>query len=209
MTVASRTITTVMLVALLTTPLCGFAREVNFAKVKFEAGKNIAFVCDGSRWQKDKIDDFADELNLTVQSLSADQQVAILFFADDKVFGPNQGRPLPATDENKAAIRSWLHRVKLGREPTPLAGINQAFAAKPDTIVFVSDGQFRTFQEVLDRVAALNKDKTAKLHAIGFFATASQDDSMSFVRFMKQLAEDNGGTYHAVYADELKHTPRS
>jgi hypothetical protein len=31
---------------------------------------------------------------------------------------------------------------------------------------------------------------------------------MSFVRFMKQLASDNGGTYHAVYADELKHAPR-
>src|SRR3954469_2186638 len=117
------------------TPLCGFAGEIKLAKVKIEAGKNIAFVCDGSRWQKDKIDDLADELNVTIQSLAPDVQVAILFFADDKVFGPNQGRPLPATDENKNAIHSWLRRVKLGREPTPLAGINQAFQAKPDTVV--------------------------------------------------------------------------
>jgi hypothetical protein len=190
------------------TPLRGLAREVNFAKVKFDAGKNIAFVCDGSRWQKDKIDDLADELNVTVQSLSPDQRVAILFFADDKVFGPNQGRPLPATDENKQAIRSWLRRVKLGREPTPLAGINQAFSFKPDTVVFISDGEFRTFQEVLDRVAELNKARTAKLHTIGFFATAAQDDSRSFVEFMKKLANDNGGQFHVVYADELKHTPR-
>ena len=195
-------------VAAATTPLRGFAHEVNFAKVKFEAGKNIAFVCDGSRWQKDKIDDLAGELNVTIQSLPPDVQVAILFFADDKVFGPNQGRPLPATDENKAAIRSWLRRVKLGREPTPLAGLDEAFKFKPETVVFISDGEFRTFAEVRDRVAELNKAKAAKLQTIGFFATADQDDSMSFVRFMKQLAEDNGGKYHAVYADELKHTPR-
>jgi hypothetical protein len=201
--------TIAMLVALaLATPLCGLAREVNFAKVKFDAGKNIAFVVDGSRWQKDKIDDLAGEINVTVQSLSRDEQVAILFFADDKVFGPNDGKPLAATDENKAAIRSWLRRVKLGREPTPLAGINQAFAAKPDTVIFISDGEFRTFAEVLDRVAELNKAKTVKLQTIGFFATAKQDDSRSFVDFMKQLAEDNGGQFHAVYADELKHVPR-
>ena len=198
----------VLIAVMATTPLCGFAREVNFAKVKFEAGKSIAFVCDGSRWQKDKIDDLADELNVTVQALAPDVQVAILFFADDKVFGPNQGRPLPATDENKAAIRSWLRRVKLGREPTPLAGINQAFAAKPDTLVFISDGEFRTFAEVIDRVAELNKAKATKVQTIGFFATAKQDDSRSFVEFMKKLAEDNGGRFHAVYADELKHTPR-
>jgi hypothetical protein len=202
-------ITLILLAVAATTPLRGFARELNFAKVKFDAGKRIAFVCDGSRWQKDKIDDLADELNVTVQSLSAEQQVAILFFADDKVFGPNQGRPLPATDENKQAIRSWLRRVKLGREPTPLAGIDQGFKFKPDTVVFISDGEFRTFAEVLDRVAELNKGKAAKLQTIGFFATADQDDSKSFVEFMKKLAEDNGGKYHAVYADELKHTPRS
>src|SRR4051812_16985842 len=123
----------IVLITLIATPLCGFARELKFGKVKLETGNNIAFVCDGSRWQKDKIDDLAGELNATVQSLAPDQRVAILFFADDKVFGPNDGRPLPATDENKQAIRSWLRRVKLGREPTPLVGMNQAFEAKPDT----------------------------------------------------------------------------
>jgi hypothetical protein len=205
----SRIIAVLIAVTAAATPLCGFADELNFAKVKLDAGRNIAFVCDGSRWQKDKIDDLADELAVTVQSLTSDQQVAIVFFADGKVFGPSDGRPLPATDENKNAIRSWLRRVKLGREPTPLAGLNQAFEAKPDTVVFISDGEFRTFAEIRDRVAVLNRDKAVKLHTIGFFATADQDDSKSFAQFMKQLAEDNGGKHAAVYADELKHTPRS
>jgi hypothetical protein len=203
-----RLIAALIAVTAVATPLCGYAGEVNFAKVKLEAGKKIAFVCDGSRWQKDKIDDLADELAVTVQALSADQTVAILFFADGKVFGPSDGRPLPATDENKNAIRSFLRRVKLGREPTPLAGLSEAFDAKPDTVVFISDGEFRTFAEVRDRVAVLNHDKAVKLHTIGFFATADQDDSKSFAQFMKQLADDNGGKHAAVYADELKHTPR-
>jgi hypothetical protein len=206
--IAPHRLIAVLIAVTAATPLCGFAEELNFAKVKLAAGKHIAFVCDGSRWQKDKIDDLADELAVTVQALSADQQVAILFFADGKVFGPSDGRPVPATEENKNAIRSWLRRVKLGREPTPLAGINQAFEAKPDTVVFISDGQFRTFAEVRDRVAVLNRDKAVKLHTIGFFATADQDDSKSFAQFMKQLADDNGGKHAAVYADELKHVPR-
>jgi hypothetical protein len=201
-------ITLAVIVAMLTTPLCGFARDVRFAKVKLPAGKSIVFVCDGSRWQKDKIDDLADELNATVQTLTPDDTVAVMFFADDKVTGPNDAKPARATDETKAAFRSWLRRVRLGREPTPIVGLNRAFEFKPDTIVFISDGQFRNFSEVIARVAELNKDKRVTVHTIGFFATAKQDDSRSFYLFMKQLAQDNGGRYNAVYADELRHTPR-
>jgi hypothetical protein len=204
---ASRAIAIVLLITVLT-PLRGFAREVKFARVTLEAEKSIAFVCDGSRWQKDKIDDLADQLNATVQSLASDQQFSIVFFADDKVFGPGDGRPMPATEANKQAARSWLRRVRLGREPTPLAGMARAFEGKPDTIVFITDGEFRNFDGVIQRVAALNRDKAVNVHTIGFFATAKQDDSKSFAVFMKKLAEDNGGQFHAVYADELKHVPK-
>src|SRR5690348_14351702 len=178
------------IVVVLAPPLCGFARDVRFAKVKMEVGKRIVFVCDGSRWQKDKIDDLADELDATVQTLTPDDTVAVMFFADDKVTGPNDARPAAATDETKAAFRSWLRRVRLGREPTPIAGLNRTFDFNPDTIVFISDGQFRNFSEVTDRVAELNKAKHVTVHTIGFFATDKQDDSRSFYLFMKRLAED-------------------
>jgi hypothetical protein len=199
---------TIAFLTLVATPISSFAREMRFANIKLPEAKSIAFVCDGSRWQKDKIDDLADQLNATVQTLSSEQHVAIIFFADDAVYGPSDGRPMPATEANKKEVKAWLRRVKLGREPTPLPGIVRGFEAKPDTLVFITDGEFRNFDDVTKRVATLNKDKAVKVDTIGFFATSKDDDSGSFAKFMKQLAAENGGEFHAVYADELKHTPR-
>src|SRR5215203_6192690 len=76
------------------------AEPVEFLGVKVE-GKNIAFVCDGSRWMKNKVDDLAEELGKAVEALAADQQVSITYFADDKAYGPNDAKPLAATAENK------------------------------------------------------------------------------------------------------------
>jgi hypothetical protein len=192
-----------ILVALLATPLCGFAKEIEFAGVKIPAGKTIAFVCDGSRWQKNKIEDLADDLLDAVESLMPEQQVSIIFFADDKAYGPNDGKPLPATDDNKRLIKDWLKRVELGDAPTPIAGLKRAFDVKPDTIVFITDGQFKNYDEVIERVATLNREHAAKVWPVGYFRTVKEDDSADFMRFMKKLAADNGGENHEVYVDEL------
>jgi hypothetical protein len=177
---------------------------IKFAGVEIEGAKNVAFVCDGSRWMKNKIEDLQIELAAAVDTLAADQQVSIVFFADDKPYGPNDGRPLPATDENKKKLKDWLSHVELGDAPTPMPGITRAFEGKPDTVIFVTEGQFENFDEIESHVAKLNAAKAAKVYPVGFFRSEKEDDSATFARFMKKLAEDYGGKFHAVYVDELK-----
>jgi hypothetical protein len=179
------------------------AEPVKFGGMEIE-GKSIAFVCDGSRWTKNKLKELIDELAGTVESMTPDQQFAVIFFADDKTSGPNDGRPLPATEDNKRRLRDWLRGIQLGDKPTPIPGLTRAFEGKPDTVVFITDGEFDDYNGVAEHVATLNAKRGVRVHAVGFFATEDEDDSRSFVRFMKSLAERNGGRFKAVYADELK-----
>src|SRR5215203_470490 len=98
-----RSLIAVILAALLASP-------VRFADVDIDA-KAIAFVCDGSRWTKNKIDELTDEIARSIDSMQADQQFAVIFFADDKASGFEDGKPVAATDENKRKLRDWLKDV--------------------------------------------------------------------------------------------------
>lgn len=179
------------------------AEPARFLDVKVE-GKNVAFVCDGSRWMKNKIDDLAEELNKTIDALAPEQSVSVVFFADDKAYGPNDAKPLPATKENKQKLKDWLAHVELGDKCTPIAGLERAFESKPDAVFFVTEGQFDNRDEVASKVDALNTKHATPVHAIPFFKNDKEDASRSFYTFMKKLAEDNHGELKVVYVDELR-----
>src|SRR5688500_6809780 len=138
--------------------------------------------------------------------MTPDQQFAVIFFADDTATGFSDGKLMPATDDNKRLLRDWLHDVQLGDRPTPIPGLTRAFEAKPDTAVFLTDGEFEDYDGVEAHVASLNPQRATSVYAVGFFATEKEDDSRPFVRFMKSLAERNGGRFRALYADELNRT---
>ena len=181
------------------------AEAVTFGGLEIE-GKSVAFVCDGSRWTKNKLEELADELAHTVGQMTADQQFVVIFFADDKTTGFNGGKLMPATDQNKDALRDWLDDLEADGEPTPLPGLTVAFEAKPESVVFITDGVFDDYDEVEAHVAKLNPERKVRVYAVGFFATAAADDSRQFMRFMRALADRNNGRSKAVYADELKRT---
>jgi hypothetical protein len=179
------------------------AEPVRFLGVNVE-GKNIAFVCDGSRWMKNKVDDLAEELAKTVEALREDQSVSIIFFADDKAFGPNAAKPQAATKENKEKLKDWLKHVESGDQCTPIAGLERAFESKADAVFFVAEGRFDNRDEVASKIDALNPKHATPVHAIAFFKNEKEDVSRSFYTFMKKLAEDNRGEFKVVYVDELR-----
>jgi hypothetical protein len=179
------------------------AEPVKFGGLEI-GGKSIAFVCDGSRWTKSKLPELRDELVKAIDAMTGDQKFAVVFFADDKASGPNGGKLLPATDENKRALRDWFVDFQLGDKPTPIAGLTRAFDDRPETVAFLTDGHFDDYDGVAAHVAKLNPKQAVRVYAVGFFANEAEDDSRSFVTFMKSLAEANRGTFKAVYADELK-----
>jgi hypothetical protein len=180
------------------------AEPVQFGGLQFDA-KSVAFVCDGSRWTQNKFVELKEELGRTMEPLAADQQFAVVFFADDEVKAFNGGALAPATDENRAALKAWLDRLTLGDKSTPQPGLTRGFEAKPDAVVFVSDGRFKDKDdEISAHVDSLNAEIPRRLYTVGFFADDDEDDSRAFVTFMKRLAERNGGAFKAVYANELK-----
>jgi hypothetical protein len=181
------------------------APAVHFMGVETQA-TTVAFVCDGSRWTRKTFDDLADQLEATVEAMTPEQQFAVIFFADDKTFGVEDGRALQANAENKRKLHDWLRNVRLENNPTPIVGLTRAFEVKPEAVFFVSSGEFRDYDNIADHVAKLNGDRKTHLHTIPYFESEKQDTSRAFVRFMKKLAEDNAGTSKVVYADELKRT---
>ena len=179
------------------------APVVSFAGHKFEA-QRVAFACDGSRWTKNKMIELLEELNHTVEQMAADQEFAIIFFAEDAVTAFAGGKLTPATRDNKRALANWLKDIEARGASTPIPGLTRAFEAKPDAVVFTSGGMFQNYDAVESHVDTLNPKRQTTLHAVGFFKTEAEDDSRDFVKFMRRLAERNGGASRVVYADELE-----
>ena len=179
------------------------APAVRFMGVEARA-RRVAFVCDASRWTETKDEELFAELVRAVKPLAPGQEFSVIFFADDRAWGPGEGRPMPATDENKAKLRAWLDEAELGRDSTPGPGLKLAFEGKPDAAFFVTDGHFERYDEVAQLVASLNPKGAVPVHAVGFFLNEDEDDSRRFVEFMTALAEANGGQFKIAYADELK-----
>lgn len=179
------------------------APAVSFMGIKAEATR-VAFVCDGSRWTDTKDEELFAELLRAIEPLVPDQHFAVIFFADDKAWGPEGGKPLAGTPENKKALREWLESVDLGRQSTPAAGLKLAFEGTPDCVFFTSDGNFERYDEVRTLVASLNRGRSVRVHTAGYFLSEEEDDSRSFVEFLKKLADDNGGQSKVAYADEMK-----
>ena len=112
-------------------------------------------------------------------------------------------------DEKERAI-NWLKKMNPAEYLDPKAsdevkarhrgtrahlGLEKAFALKPDTIFFVSDGDpsGATREEILDQVAGAQKNlsRAAAVHAIAFMADGGE-------QFMKDLASRNSGTFREV-----------
>ena len=178
------------------------APKVRFMGIEAEA-KRVAFVCDGSRWTQTKDEELAAELLRAVGPLGPEQQFAVIFFADGRTWGPGDGKPLDATDENKRKLRDWLDALETGHDSTPAPGLERAFEAEPDAVFFVSDGHFDRYDDVARLVAKLNPERTARVHTVGYFRNEAEDDSRAFVEFLRKLADHHGGQFKVAYAEEM------
>ena len=179
------------------------AKPIEFMGLKVDA-KSVAFVCDGSRWTQDKDDELVDELSAAIDALESDQQFAVLFFADGKTQTLNDGKTVEATDTNKRKLQSWLKDIRFTGDSTPVPGIVRAFESKTESIVFVTSGEFRNFDEIEAKVDASTKDRRVRIHTVGYFRNDKADDSKPFTEFMKRLAERTDGQAVLAYADELR-----
>jgi hypothetical protein len=164
--------------------------------------KRIAFVCDASGSMLTKFSTLRRELSNTVQGLRLIQSFNIIFFQEQTATALDANQLLIATPENKLKATNFLEdKVTPRGETNPLPGIEIAFRQHPELIYILTDGDFPDNEAVLKKVRELNKDKKVKVNTIAFVGEADTDTD--FMKLLKQIADENGGTYKFVKESDL------
>jgi hypothetical protein len=174
-------------------------------KVFGEGGnaRTIAFTCDASGSMIPKFGLLRRELQKAIDGLRHIQRFSITFYADKKAIAFENGNLVYATDENKRKAAKWLDDIFPSGQTDPLPSLDIAFKGKPDLLYMLTDGEFDNNKQVMDRVAALNKDRRTRVNTIAFIDKEADRASDTFIKFLTALADQNGGKFKQVTTDQL------
>jgi hypothetical protein len=164
--------------------------------------KKIAFVCDASGSMLNKFSTLRRELSNTVQGLRAIQSFSIVFFQEQTFKALDENTLIMATPENKLKATSFLEDKIVPRgETNPIPGLEIAFKQKPELVYILTDGDFPDNAGVLKKIRELNRDHKVKVNTIAFVGEGDTDTD--FMKLLKQIADENGGTYKHVKESDL------
>jgi len=159
--------------------------------------KKIVYVVDSSKSMnfphdsvgKTRLGRVKLELAKAILSMDENQQFFVIFFSDIAI--PMPARQLqPATSQSKQKFLSWVAKVPGVGMTEPLQALILALRLQPDTIYFLTDGQFNP-----SVVKAFNKvaEKTHRNQPIivnGICLGNREGEPL-----IRELAEKNSGTY--------------
>lgn len=153
-------------------------------------GSNVVFVIDQSLSMKgEKSAAARREVLTTLQDFGTNKSFYILLFhSTDYDAMPAPGL-LPATPQNIQSVTNWLFSAKHYYGSNPKKAMLRALDLRPDTIWLLSDGEFPA--DARDIIHLANASIKAQIHTVGFFSHTGED-------VLRQIAEDNGGTYHFI-----------
>ncbi|HSU68098.1 MAG TPA: hypothetical protein VLJ39_14570 [Tepidisphaeraceae bacterium] len=162
--------------------------------------RSVAFLCDASGSMLNKFSDLRRELNKAIQSLKPYQSFAITFFQGERFLSFNP-QLLLANPENKLRAMNFLEDVSPRSTTDPIPSLELAFKQKPQLVFLLTDGDFPDNAAVLGKIRQLNHDGAVKINTIAFVGQADTDTA--FIGLLKQIAQENGGTYRHVSLDQL------
>jgi hypothetical protein len=166
-------------------------------------GDRFVFVLDasgsmneGSRYRR-----AAAELIRAVEGLDADQWFFVVLFQGQSQImlgmAPAEAQLLPATEENKAALETWLARMQPDGWSDPRDALDLAIKVQPNAIFLLSDGEFKTGPRTrriggvtLTRVRYQNVTHVP-IHTLAY------EDPINR-RILKGLARQSAGTYRYI-----------
>jgi hypothetical protein len=162
----------------------------------------VVYLCDGTgtmvglRYQLVK-----GELKKAIDVLKPIQQFAVIFFQDENFEAVDKKTLIPATGQNKRKAYDFLEAMSIRGQTNPLPAIEAAFAMKPQLIYLLSDGEFDnlvSYDQVLARIAELNKDKSVRINTILF-----GDRDKRAEETLRRMAQENGGRFNYVSEKDL------
>ncbi|HVJ69734.1 MAG TPA: vWA domain-containing protein [Caulifigura sp.] len=163
------------------------------------SGEKVVYVVDSSQSMayphpgvgKNRLGRVKLELINSIRGLTPNQKFFIVFFNDGPIPMPAD-RMVEANDANKLQFLRWTMTVPADGHTDPALALLLALRLNPDTIYFLTDGEFRP---TIVREVAVSNRKGVKIHTIGF----TQDRGETLLR---TIAKQNGGTYTYVPPDE-------
>jgi len=172
------------------------APPVVFMGVRDQAMR-VVFLCDSSGSMMTKFDSLRQELRKSVDGLLPVQSMSIIFFSEDAYLTLDK-RSVAASPGNKKKASELLDKTAPHGSSDPIPGIRAAFAANPQAIYLLTDGDFPNNFQVRDEIRKLNKDKKVKVHTIAFV-----DRGDEYEKLLKSIADENSGTYKFVEDSDL------
>lgn len=175
--------------------------------------KRIVFVVDASGSLMDVLPFVYVELKKSIADLSEQQSFSVLFFRGGQVVeSPPRGLQR-ATAEQKQRTIAWIDEVAREQgfgtsSTTPVAAIKQALTMRPQLLFILSDnitgrGIYELDQdELLAEIRRANRDNT-KINTIQFIYPDPLDGIGGMKGTLRQIAEDTGGIYKYVPAEDL------
>lgn len=199
-------------------PLADFAPDPTTSRVEFSGlsstnARRIVYVIDASGSMIRSLQIIVKELARSIDALSPQQQVGIVFFqGSDALIVPPVGELTPATGAAKLSMLQWIDRNVFPRgNSNPLAALEYALQSKPDVIFLLSEnitgaGQYEIDQRdlltMLEQMNPVIDDATGRrqtqINCIQFIA----DDPLDT---LKRVAELHGGPrgYKFLDSEEL------
>jgi len=180
----------------------GSGRGSGFFGAGGEASK-IVYVVDRSGSMTDSIDYVKFELKRSIGELGEETEFHVVFYSSGPPVEMPTRRLVNATDRNKQLAFEFIDGIIAQGETDPSKALERAFEVKPELIYLLTDGEFD--RAMVDLLKRLNRDQKITVHTIGFWAWRSRRDSEppSGEEVMKNMADQNGGNYKAIYKEDL------
>lgn len=168
-------------------------------------GNTFVYVVDNSPSMKrdGAFDSAKNEMVRSLTSMKSRQRFHIGFFGDEMEWLPNlsgdaERFPIYATPENLGKALEWLKRISVQKNgKAPNEALSKAIQMQPDGIFLLFDGHTK-----IDVAKYLRRENRSDdilfsdaprvpIHVVHFF-------NEEYQKTMRQIAEENGGTYRFV-----------
>lgn len=163
---------------------------------------HIIYVVDRSGSMLAKFGILQDELMASIASLQFPQHFDVIFFSDGAAIESPSGL-VPAFDEHKLRVASFLTAVRASGSTDPLPALTRAFEVlnrlgdqNGKTICLLTDGAFAQSQQVMDAIKKLNSRQDVRINTILFGQPSGAAENV-----LKRIAKDHRGWYKYINLD--------
>lgn len=163
-------------------------QKSSLLNVDVDASK-VIFVVDASGSMLDKMGRVTSEVAKAIRQMPAGMRFNIVMLSEDSWESVRDG--YIATDEaGKKQAADYLSDVSAHGSSDPIPGLRAVFAAAPDVVFLMTDGDFPNDNQVLETIRKLNPKHTVTINTV-----AVVDSGYEYELLLKTIADENNGKF--------------